>query len=490
MNLHRGADTFLSKTNRDYLCGVLTLIIIATEIPVLFANGWDTRLDYLSLMHAISRAMFVVFLVRFINVDSFSLRMYCVFVVCTIVTTPVRGDLTLALSFPQLYFELFFLCLLSYGYMLETTAREKLFVVLSYMIVLLYLYLSMSMIYVAVMRTSISLPMHLDIGITEDYVTPFVVHKNIIADQLCMAFTLCLCLISYHSNKHSKVLFSLVGLIIYVALGLTRSRTSMIAASVAVALVCILIVMDKMSSKSNRHRFIACFAIALVAIPCAYKAYDLSGYAINRTNSFIEQNCLAKCTSDTTIEEIYNSTIMKDEGNPTEEEDTLFVEKRSRRRILSLTERVEIWYSGFVLLINEPERLLFGSIDYMDEINRFLPSIGVTEEKAHMHNAYLEVLMRYGLLSFMLFAFFVIVLIVRMYKVFFSRESELFAKMMTIPLLTTLIKNIAESGIVGSQNITNYIFFLVAGMFLAYSYELFPEKRVGRKTKSVDEASM
>lgn len=487
MNIEMIENAVSSKLRRDTVCAFLVIISVITQMFVLCANGWDRTLDYLNLMHVISRLLFVILCVRRVRLNNLAYGIYGMYIVWSIITAPVRGDITLLNSLQQFLLELFFLSLMYYAFSIEHSIKKKVFFALSYILITIYSLLSIAIIYVAVTRTSLSLPLHIDIGITEDFVTVLSLQRNWLADQLCIVFCLCICVILEQQKRFIRAIFGIGAFLIYVAVGTTRSRTSMIATSIAIVMFCVLILLQRLNGKRDKVRVVVSLLVAVTVLPFAYKFYDLSGHIINCANNATKESYVFDSTFNKTGSADYEA---RDDIEETRKDDTLFVEKRSRKRILSLTERVEIWYSGFVLLINEPHRMLFGSMDYMNRINSYLPSLGVTESKSSMHNAYLEVLMKNGLLGLFLFGSFIILLLVRMIKVFFSKTADLFVKMLTIPMTASLIKSTTESIIVGSQNITNYIFFLVAGMFLAYSYELFPEKCVGKKNKSAEEASL
>lgn len=98
-----------------------------------------------------------------------------------------------------------------------------------------------------------------------------------------------------------------------------------------------------------------------------------------------------------------------------------------------------------------------------------------------------------GVFGLLLMLTFISILLFRVIKVYFSSNADLFVKMLTIPIVTKLVIGLCEATLAKNINVTNYIFFLVAGIFLSYSYELFPEKKLwGRrkgKAQSANDAS-
>jgi hypothetical protein len=49
--------------------------------------------------------------------------------------------------------------------------------------------------------------------------------------------------------------------------------------------------------------------------------------------------------------------------------------------------------------------------------------------------------------------------------------------LLTIPLAATFVKNMMESNIFHTNDIADFLFCLIAGIFLAYSYEQLPLSR-------------
>lgn len=481
MDIYKIKDTLSTKRFRDIFCGVLVVLMISMQMLVLSINGWDGRLDYMSSIHVLSRIVFVIVVVRSVRFSNLALKMYGAYLIWYIITRPMCGDYTLSNSLGEIVLQLFFLCLMSYAYELGIHERKKLFVFIAYIVFAFYFVISVAAICAAVSRTTISLPFYVDIGIVSDYVTLIALNRNWVGDQLCIAFCIGLCLLAYQRKNWARGLIAFASFATYIALGLTRSRTSMIAAAVSLTMACMLFALNKVKTVSDLKRTLISLAMVILLLPCFYKVYDLTGSVVNRANSIYERANVAEVVNealfaDKTEENSDSNEVLK-EAETVAEADTLFVEKRSKKQLLRLSGRSAIWYSGAVLLINDPQRLLYGSADYMDIINIIKYNLGEKRPNGSMHNTLYEVLMSTGLLGMLFFGLFVLILVVRMIKVFYSKYVDIFIKMLTIPIAAELIKSLAESIIVGSQNVTNYIFFLVAGIFLSYSYELFPEKK-------------
>lgn len=85
-----------------------------------------------------------------------------------------------------------------------------------------------------------------------------------------------------------------------------------------------------------------------------------------------------------------------------------------------------------------------------------------------------------GLVGLVLLAVFTVLLVVRMVRLFFAPDTQVGfeKKMLTLPLAAILLENTMEAVIFRYTDPIPICFFLVAGVFLAYSYELLPEKKL------------
>ena len=107
----------------------------------------------------------------------------------------------------------------------------------------------------------------------------------------------------------------------------------------------------------------------------------------------------------------------------------------------------------------------------------------------HMHNFLLQTLMLTGIIGFGLALAFTILLAVKMIRLFFSNHTEasLAVKSLTLPLSGILIYGMFEiilfTASADDRSVTDFrelCFFLLAGIFLGYYYEIFPPKKKNR----------
>ena len=255
----------------------------------------------------------------------------------------------------------------------------------------------------------------------------------------------------------------------------------MITLSVALAMIVMICIDKKLLGKGNRARVLAAVLAVVLIVPLSYKGYGVVGsIAENLSAKIVLVNENVGNHSMGTIADIYGENTQELKDN-----DVLFSETRDAGNVKELGGRGLVWKSAISLLFMEPERLLHGSLDneYMTMVNAFISATDPAAIVVNTHNFFLETLMLTGLPGLLLILAFFFILVCRMLRIFFDTGVDSSIKLLTLPLTTVLLKNMGEAMLLRYDDITNYFFFLVAGVFLAYSYELLPEKKLHlRKT--------
>ena len=212
--------------------------------------------------------------------------------------------------------------------------------------------------------------------------------------------------------------------------------------------------------------------LAVVSLPLAYKSCDVltagSAAIYNAVGPDIER------TSDIYLNKSYFDAT-KDGQN--------FQDRRDLTESVSdASGRMDIYASTIPTFRTEPRRLLIGSYSFkMME----LPQQFMVYPFFHMHNLWLQVLMLTGLPGFLLVLAFCILLIWRMLRLFFSQNpaADIAVKILTFPLAGVMIYGMFETILFtqcaddrANTDFRELFFFLLAGIVLAYSYELAPKK--------------
>lgn len=425
---------------------------------------------------------------------SFALKTIIVFFIWLVLTRPLLGDVQLIASIPTLIPTALNVCLICYAASLEDGEGKKQFKLISTLICVFYCYVCIGLLYAAVTRNDISLPPFIGIKMKEEgglhYVDLMSSHRNTSAQWCCACFCIAACLASLSEKKAFKALCGAMMAVFFLTVAISLSRISMITLAFAISMMAALALIKHFPNKKTSVHVALALAAIIVVTPVIYKSYGLVGSAVEKLS-------LAVTPIERTVETpMPSSDVEADESIAAppagskvtiEDGDAMFTETRDKENTMMLGGRVLVWNSIYTLLKNEPSRMRFGGLtsDYIAEINKIISQTDPTAVVQHTHNYLIESLFLTGIPGLLIMLVFSAILIVRMLKVFFSPRADMYHKLLVIPLSAILVKNMGEATLVWhysiANDITNYIFFLVAGLFLAYSYELFPEKHIGFK---------
>lgn len=444
----------------------------------------DASGEWNGLFHVIYTAcVFSEFLVIFLCIftlraDRLSAKMVTAYLVWLVLSRPLCGDTKLTVNIELITIVAFCTSIMCYALSLDAVYRRRLVAVFSVIICVFYLVIAVSIIYVAVTRTVVRLPFDITVGIKSEgemrYVTVFGRQRSIAAQWSCLSFCLTAYLIYICRSKIARIFLGISEVFFFVAVSLSLSRTAMASLAAAVAMLTALLAQKVLTNKKDTVRVLAALLAAIAVLPAAYKLQSAAGSAVEHLSqqyiSFFDD------------EETSNAGTAMDAhtGKVTElaEEGVLYTETRNSDNTKMLGGRVKLWKCILSVLRFEPERFLHGGSvdDYMTLVCIFGKEVVI-----NTHNFLLEPLLLTGIPGFFAVFTFTAILVVRMIKVFFSKEADGRAKLLTVLLGSLLIRNMGEAQIFRVDDITNYVFCLAVGAFLAYSYELFPEKAILRK---------
>lgn len=143
--------------------------------------------------------------------------------------------------------------------------------------------------------------------------------------------------------------------------------------------------------------------------------------------------------------------------------------------------RAPLWKAGMIVLQEEPERLIKGGLigQYMERVSDVrveLYTLNPNSRNEQMHNYILDSLMLTGVPGALILIIFTMFLVVRMVRVFFSADPAVpfQLKLLTLPIVMLLLDNMAEAHIFRYAIMPSILFFLICGVFLAWSYEVLP----------------
>lgn len=500
MDIYKIKDTLSTKRFRDTFCAVLVVLFITAEMFVSAANDWDGRLDIINLIGITSKVLFVIIVLRNIPCKSFAVKVYGAFLVWLIVTRPFCRDVTFDGSHGIVMLHIIFFSILLYSFSVDKRMRKMIFIAVSIVYCVFYLAVSVTCIYTAVSHNEASLPFYIDVKLMTDYNTYITVlsrNRNVVARWINMAICFTLCHLFFLCKKRWLQCFLIIVCgIYYVALGTIHSKTSMIATSLVLGMFVALYALDYLRSSTNSIRVFVAITLVLFVASFSYKGFTVSDTFINKLNdSIISESINEKRLgfNNAATDQMDNNIDL--ENSYVDIDEIILQDNRTKESLFKLSGRVPLWKATIATLLYEPERLLCGSLleDYMLSVRIKLKAAGEKANESHTHNFLLETLMMTGLIGCLLMMIFVLLIARCVLKVFLSNRIPIRDKMLILPLVSTIVINMATSSLVINEDVTNYIFFLVAGIFLSYSYELFPEKKYwGRrkgKAQSANDAS-
>lgn len=466
-----------------------TDIVLIRQGVAYLHDDWWPALDILCAVMLSAEYIFILLCVFFVRVRGMAAKLLCAFLTWIIVTRVLCGDPTLVESVEYVRVAALCAALLCFSMTPEKKERRRVLGALATIICVYYLVIAVLTLAVAVTRENIQLPLGIGITVKEEagfsFVTVVGRHRNTASMWNVIGLCLAAYLFSLTKNKLPRVICVIASLVFYAAVSISRSRLSMLALSVAVSMFVMLPVLKKLSGKNTAVRIAAALLTALIVIPLSYKSYDAVAAVISRANVLVQSQDQSQYEASTgaDVNEIDTEAKPQTEENAQlaengDAQNDMFKETRDADNAKNLGGRVRLWKSVYGTLYFERDRLLRGSLtnDYMYTVNMLSGFPDPADGELNTHNYLVEALMLTGILGFLLLLGFTLILVIRMVRVFFCDGADMPGKLMIVLLTATLVKNMGEAMLMRSDDVTNYVFFLAAGAFLAFSYELFPEK--------------
>lgn len=465
---------------------VLIGYMFAVQMVITASGEWNGIFHVLYGICVVAEMIFIFSRIFYAKSCNTAEKILVVYIVWFTVSRLICGDTSLSESSEYIILSTFCICLFDYGAALNAEQRRRVLTIFSIGLCVFYFVIGIAGIYAALTRSMVKLPLDISVGIKAEgelrYLTIFGRHRNTTAQWFCLCACLAAYLFGVYKSRVFHITLATVIAVCYVMVALSFSRTTMITLSVALAMTVVIYIDRKLFGKGNRARALAAVLAVVLIVPLSYKGYGVVGDIVENLGAkIVLVNENVGNHSMGTIADIYGENTQELKDN-----DVLFSETRDAGNVKKLGGRGLVWKSAISLLFMEPERLLHGSLDneYMTMVNVF---ISATEDPGaivvNTHNFFLETLMLTGLPGLLLILAFIFILVCRMLRIFFDTGVDSSIKLLTLPLTTVLLKNMGEAMLLRYDDITNYMFFLVAGVFLAYSYELLPEKKLSlRKT--------
>jgi len=273
-------------------------------------------------------------------------------------------------------------------------------------------------------------------------------HPNIAGAALMMTMLLCVYLWLTATRRAAKVWHALCFVFHFLALALTVSRTSMLAASAGMALLPFLWVYDRVrASPRKKLSWPAGLACAALAAAICYACLSLVGWG---TLQFAQ---MPGASAEAFIEEA---------------PEDLPAQRDLLDNLNTLNGRTVIWDAAMRTIAAYPTLLLKGATleRLMLTVKARAPGV---EAYLHLHNSYLTVLIGMGLPAFLLLMGFLLLLARRSLRLMLCSSAGLGARFLPAILLGCLIVGVAEPFFFTGQYFMDRLFFLLAGFVVMKS---------------------
>lgn len=476
-------DRSAAQDNIVILC---LCIILFKQMLYYLSDSWTVVHDKMFILGGMAGTVLLFISLFGKKQKSTEIKLLVMFVFWLIITRFMNRDVNLLRSIEHLNIVIVCVATVYCGMVMDKDSRKKALNIISVLVCSICFVLAVVGIYVAIVRVNVSLPLDITVGLHDEenghlYITVLRANRNLSS----MWFLLCFCFVLYQmsicKNKLLHIPMILVAISYYIFASLTKSRGTMIAFSCVLAMLVMLFVDKKANKAKMPVRLAVLIAVAIVISPLAYKSYTWVGEGIDAIHIAVAANDSVNLDKSDTDENASFDESNEDADKVSSDGKTSFDDYRDAENVMTLTGRTDIWISGLKALCYEPQRLIWGGLveggEYMYMTNWINKVV-----KLYMHNYLLDILMISGLPGFFLMLAFSLLLVVRMIKVFFNEHAEFFVKLLTLPLAASLIKNMIEANIFRLDDISNTLFCFIAGVFLAYSYELLPGKKAENET--------
>lgn len=472
---------------QDNLVIVFACLMFIMQMFIYSSSTWDGWHDKIYLTGIFSEAALVFIALFGKRVDKAEVKCLIFYLFWLVVTRYVNNDIRLEKSANHLRIVIACVSVIICGMALDRNKRQKALNIVAVLVSTFFFLLSLAAIYSAVIRADLNLPFGISFEIIKYDATHYFQimpcsNRNLTSFWLAVSCCLVFYLMTVCKKKVLYIPLAVAAVTQYVAVGLSMSRGSMIALSIALAMFIMLLVDKKTANGKLGIRIVVLTLTAIVSLLVFYKGFAVLCGAIESLHSaFVPAQETAIMNSTDADADTIDTSAAETVEQEEKKGAATFSDPRTMEDTLLLGGRVENWLSAIAAIRVEPERLLKGGIfkEYMTLPNLLNQNklAGRYVDYGHMHNYLIDTLLLTGLVGLTLMLLFTVLLVLRMIKVFFTREIALPIKTLTILLTACLVKNMVDTILFNVDDITNFLFCFIAGIFLAYSYELLPAKK-------------
>ena len=240
---------------------------------------------------------------------------------------------------------------------------------------------------------------------------------------------------------------------LYLAIGLTTSRTSMISLSVSIGLILATLLLKNAVMIMRPLRLAVSLVVFIVVSLALYKGFGMTNAMINRlstsSNAMSAISAAAETMADTQSEPPAVMAVAN---------------QRDFSDLWTFNGRTQIYAATIQAIRDNPKTLLIGNLDenIMQGINPYLP-----EKFAHTHSSFLQTLMCCGVVGLALMLWFIGCLLKTMWHLAFAKNATVSDLVLAVIPLVLLLHSLFEPFIFIYYDVINFIFFLFSGMIVS-----------------------
>jgi hypothetical protein len=301
------------------------------------------------------------------------------------------------------------------------------------------------------------------LGINEIYTNPYRlnvlgIHPNFSAVFFYTSLALILYLFVLTKKLWTRILYVVMAIGLCMAIYLTGSISAIIVTGLMFGLALIAFLFGR-KRNSKRWMLIAVLVVLLVALIVVF-AYPLIIQWSENMYHQVQKN------------EAVNSPSLVDNQEGTE----VFAQERLQidNMIQTMKDRFVMYSSAFLSVADRPLTLLIGEL-WQDAMDRSAKVIHY-EYQNHLHNSYLQTLVVGGGISFLITIVLTVLLAVYGARLFYGKAVPLHLKLLVLAPVGLIVHSMTEAILFIDTRLPNMLFFLLAGMIVAYASELTPKR--------------
>ncbi len=257
----------------------------------------------------------------------------------------------------------------------------------------------------------------------------------------------------------------------YLVLAFTYSRSCKLSFSISLAMVIAVAIYHHFKIRKTAYKAIILALVLCICAPLAYKSFDIATDVMG-------------ARAAAALEEMENDAYLGENSDEAERKEELAEQMvsaadRLKKRGISSSGRLELWYAALISLRDDPGRILTGSINSMEVTNRITTQqMDFPHELPHHHNSYLELLMYGGLPGFLLMMAVLVIIVLKSVRLFFTENEGATPTIKSLIAIVAgiMVYNMFETSFIHKYYMCTAVYFIVAGYILAYEKELCGKK--------------